>query len=255
MKTAYPLAELLRTGKINTDFEVSDQYVTGICLLYPERSGQEHEYMVREKSLVLLDQEALSECVQRAKDLAYQAAVSRLTGVAAPQEALELEVTSPQLQVERRPTAPTAQKPVEPSWEKEVLGGEEAEPDVSPEMEEVDSTLGKPEEKPSDSIASQIGFADLRPASSLLRKEEERPAQEVSETGDEEISLENARNTPITILGKAHLCNGWTAGKILDEHPEIIVDFAHRYSGPKADQKQALEALYPEALRRLHKAA
>ena len=60
MKTTNPLAELLRTGKINTDFEVGDQYVTGICLLYPERSGQEHEYMVREKSLVLLEKNSLS---------------------------------------------------------------------------------------------------------------------------------------------------------------------------------------------------
>ena len=252
MKTANPLAELLRTGKINTDFEVGDQYVTGICLLYPERSGQEHEYMVREKSLVLLEKNSLSECVQRAKDLAYQAAVSRLSGMAASLEVPKQEDTSSHQPVEEHPASSNLSNTAILSWSEGASAGEK--PDDSSEMEEPEGTLEK-EEKPSNNLASQIGFGDLRPASSLLRKEEERTVPLVSEPGEEEEALESARNTAITILGKAHLCNGWTAGKILDEHPEIIVDFAHRYSGPKEDQKQALVALYPEALRRLHKAA
>ena len=245
MKTAYPLSGLLRSGKINTDFEVGDQYVTGICLLYPERSSQEHEYMVKEKSLVLLEQSSLSECVQRAKDLAYQAAISRLSGMAALGTEPAQEDAFSLAPAEKHPAAPILQKPAVPSRTEGSFAGEEADP-ADPSEE--------PEKESGNGSLSQIGFGDLRPASSLLRKETQQPAQEVCEP-EEENALEKARNTPITILGKAHLCNGWTAGKILEEHPEIIVDFAHRYSGPKVEQKQALEALYSEALRRVQKAA
>lgn len=60
---------------------------------------------------------------------------------------------------------------------------------------------------------------------------------------------------PITILGKLHDCNGWTAGHILDERPEIIVEMVKRYNGPKVEEKEALRTLYNEALLRIGQAA
>jgi hypothetical protein len=71
-------------------------------------------------------------------------------------------------------------------------------------------------------------------------------------------------DTEITIFGKLHDCNGWKAGKILNERPEVIVDFCQRnsedyngpkYSGPRVDQKEALMKLFPDAARKVQKAA
>ena len=252
---AYSLLELFRKGKIDTDFEVTDQYVIGICFLYPERSCQDHEFMGREKSIVELEGRKLSTCVQEAKDLAYQSAVSRLFGLSMPRKISE-EESSAKLSIREHSTAlpdrGSTQKtePIMPPVE------EPTESDLPQSVEPHEEIREEPKEVPSMNGSTQIGFGDLRPASSLL-KQEETPlsSKDPYDPEKEETEMEKALATPITILGKANLCNGWLAGKILKEHPEIIVDFAHRYSGPKEDQKQALRILYPEALRRLDRAA
>lgn len=42
---------------------------------------------------------------------------------------------------------------------------------------------------------------------------------------------------------------------ILEERPEVIVEFANRYNGPKVEERDALRALYTEALQRIDRAA
>ena len=252
---AYSLSELFRRGKIDTDFEVTDQYVTGICLLYSERSCQDYEYMIREKSFVELEGGKLSACVQKAKDLAYQSAISRLFGLAMPRKILE-EESSAKLSIREHPIALPDRGSMQKTEPIMPPAKEPPESDLPQSTELPGEAIEEPEEVPSMSGSTQIGFGDLRPASSLL-KQEETPlsSKDPYEMEEEDTEMEKALATPITILGKANLCNGWLAGKILKEHPEIIVDFAHRYSGPKEDQKQALRTLYPEALRRRDRAA
>jgi hypothetical protein len=95
---------------------------------------------------------------------------------------------------------------------------------------------------------------------------EEEPSDtggEGSEDDDTDPAYQKALDTEITIFGRLHVCNGWKAGKILDEQPAVIIDFCQRnsegaegpkYSGPKTDQKEALFKLYPDAALRVQKA-
>ena len=94
-----------------------------------------------------------------------------------------------------------------------------------------------------------LEIGDLRPASSLIAAAPE------PEPDSEDQRTEKARSTEISILGKLHECSGWTAGRLLDERPEIIVDLVKRYNGPKTEEKEALRTLYNEALRRVERAA
>lgn len=238
------LSEFFRCGKMDNSFVVENQFVTGICVMYPERSAGEHEYMIREKSVVELDARGLSACVQEAKDLAYQATVSRLSGVSIPS-------------VSAAPTAQTVPVAPPPAAKAEAsahapapvvdLQPDDDEPDETaredtPAPEEFESQDGAwpPDENDGASgTAQRFDIGNLRPASRLL-------------PDAEESAYEKARNMKITILGKLHECCGWTAGRILDEKPEFIVEFAHRYNGPKTEERDALKALYTEALRRVN---
>ena len=105
------------------------------------------------------------------------------------------------------------------------------------------------------SSVKQVGFADLRPASSLLKEEPTPVLSSDLEADKEDEALEKARAMKISIVGKVHQCYGWTAGKILNEAPEVIVEFANRYNGPRTEERDALRALYTEALRRVNRAA
>jgi len=71
----------------------------------------------------------------------------------------------------------------------------------------------------------------------------------------EDDGYKKARETVITILGKANDCNGWDAGKIVDEHPEVIINmfqrYGNNYTGRQEAQMDAIKHLYPEALRRM----
>lgn len=101
---------------------------------------------------------------------------------------------------------------------------------------------------------------DLEPESDMESEAETEPEAEIAQQEDtgenaEDIRYREARATVITILGKANSCMGWTAGKIVDEQPEVIINTFQRYgsdyTGRQADQMNAIKLLYPEALRRM----
>lgn len=262
--TSLPISAFFRAGKMDTDFVISDQYITGICVMYAQRSAQEHEYMIREKSIVMLDERGLSQCVQDAKDLAYLAAVSRLGKVnflSAAQPHEQASVTPPP-----QPTTPEFKKTAPPPVTEQIPDEDDGESESgnewdTPENEATSPPAASPPESDDDGEeslggAQPLDLYGLQPASSLRSGADQAlPPSRTAEADPAESAYEKARNMPITILGKLHECNQWTAGRILDERPEIIVDFAHRYNGPKVEERDALKMLYTEALRKVNRAA
>ena len=256
MSQSQSVSEFFKSGKMDADFEVKDGYVTGLCVLYAERTAKEQEYMIREKSIVMLEGRDLSGCVQEAKDLACRSALRRLSDMP-PVTGVEPQgKQKPKATAEAAPQKSAAAPPVVREPELEELPGPKQEP-----AEQPPSFTGTPnpeetpesEDEPITSGATQVGFADLRPASSLL-KPEPQPASG-PEPDDADEAYEKAYNMKITILGKLHECCGWTAGQILEKHPEVILEFANRYNGPKTEEKEALRTLYTEAMRRVSRAA
>lgn len=234
------LAEFFRTGKADTDFEVREDYVIGVCALYPDRLAGPQEYAIRERSIVERAGRPLSVCAQEAKDLAFQSAVQRMEGLVSPPEPAESPApAAAKVPQEEKPAPEPAQNSQNsPAPEKIVQVPQEPTPE--------------PPERSAPSPASpprRLELGDLRPASSLLAAAPEPEPDSVDQR------IEKARSTEISILGKLHECNGWTAGRLLDERPEIIVDLVKRYNGPKTEEKEALRTLYAEALRRVERAA
>lgn len=259
-----PISAFFRAGKMDTDFVISDQYITGICVMYAQRSAQEHEYMIREKSIVALDERGLSQCVQEAKDLAYQAAVSRLGKVdflstAEPHEQKSVHPPS-------EPLTPVPNKAVSPSMAEQTPPEDDGKGESGNEWDAPENAVNPPPATSSPEAdddgeealggAQPLDLYGLQPASSLCSGVAQAPPPSSAAAIDPaESAYEKARNMCITILGKLHECNQWTAGRILDERPEIIVDFAHRYNGPKVEERDALKTLYTEALRKVNQAA
>lgn len=233
------LAEFFRTGKADTDFEVREDYVIGVCALYPDRLAGPQEYAIRERSIVERAGRPLSVCAQEAKDLAFQSAVQRMEGlVSPPGPAASPAPSAAKVPQEEKPTLEPEPLQNSPAPEKTVRVPQEPTPE--------------PPERSASAPASpprRLELGDLRPASSLLAAAPEPGPN------SEEQRIEKARSIEISILGKLHECNGWTAGRLLDERPEIIVDLVKRYNGPKAEEKEALRTLYNEALLRVGQAA
>lgn len=292
------LAEFFAAGKMDSDFEVHETHVNGICVMYPTRSSQDNEYMIREKSMVSLKGRDIEECVQRAKDLAYQSAISRLNGAVIPfplamplvdenvssgSEAtyvMGTETAAPDkppvghgdIPREPRPKAPAPQAnepdppppppPVTAEDEDEEpdsalvqgMQDEDEHDDESPDLaQEPDEVVPARPEGKGTVEKFDLGLG-LQPASNLLSNvPDQAPASD--DANDIDPDMKKAMNLPITILGKLHECYGKTAGEILQYNPKCIVDFAHRYTGPKKDEKDALMRLYPEAVRRVNQAA
>lgn len=239
------LTDFFRTGKVDTDFQVQEGFVTGICTLYSDRTAGPQEYIVREKSIVETEGQFLSTCAQKAKDLAFQSAIERLERFSPVQQ------PSAKPAIEPVNTEQPTQKE-EPALAPKAAPMQEKDPPASPD------SIREPTQiklAPAPSAPRRLDFADLRPASSLIAPSTEPTLTLEQETGDETKRIEKARAMPITILGKLHDCNGWTAGRILDERPEIIVDMVKRYNGPKVEEKEAMKTLYSEALRKLDQAA
>ncbi len=242
--TPETLADFFQTGKADTDFEVQETYVTGVCTLYPDRLAGPQEYAIRERSIVERAGKPLSVCAQEAKDLAFQSAVQRMEGLVSPPGPAASPVPAPAAE-----KAPQEEKPVpEP----------EAVPPASPNTSSPEETAQAPADNTNEpaqttltppSLPRRLEIGDLRPASSLL------PAAPEPEPDSEEQKIEQARATEIFSLGKLHECNGWTAGRLLDERLEIIVDMAKRYNGSRVKEKEAFRALFSEALRRVGQAA
>jgi hypothetical protein len=215
---AYP------TGRIDLrQIEVTPEYVTAICKLYDDRTADETACLVSEIGIAERgDGIRLGECVTLAKDMAYEGAIARVVS-----ENVRFMGTT----VKQNVVASVAAKadiPAEPDKEESVT------PDDPVTVED----------------AAPVGTVQKMElvASSLFPDDDEDKPN--SKQPAETEAIQNARDTKITILGKYNPCNNLSAGEILDDHPEIIVEFGPIYSGPKEDQKKAMMALYPEAVRR-----
>ncbi len=237
------LTEFFRTGKADTDFEVQEDYVTGVCTLYPDRLAGPQEYAIRERSIVERAGRPLSACAQEAKDLAFRSAIQRMEGLASAPEPAAVPAPAA---VKASPNEEPVPKPETPPQ------GNQNSPAQGKTVQILQDPTPEPSKHAAPAPASpprRLEIGDLRPASSFLTA---APEQKVD---SEEQKIEKARATKIYCLGRLHECNGWTAGRLLDERPEVIVDMAKRYNGSRVEDKEALRTLYAEALRRVEQAA
>ena len=236
------LAEFFRTGKADTDFEVREDYVIGVCALYPDRLAGPQEYAIRERSIVERAGRALSVCAQEAKDLAFQSAVRRMEGLVSGPKSVDTStpaMVKTAQEIREKEPAPKPEPPQNsPAPEKAVQVPQEPTPE--PPKHATLAPVSPPR---------CLELGDLRPASALPAAASEQ------ESESEEQKIERARTMKIYCLGRLHECDGWTAGRLLDERPEVIVDMAKRYNGSRVEEKEALRTLYAEALRRVEKAA
>ena len=258
MKQPLSLPAFFENGKMDADFEVKEGYVIGLCVLYAQRAAKEQEYMIRDRSIVTIGNRDLSECVQIAKDLACNSALTRLSLLpaipTAPVQEPVKQKTQPEHAASSTP-AVVAPQPDELAPAESFPSAINSSETVTVPLKDVEQLAEAQKDEPSILAgAQQVEFADLRPASSLLTEESVPQQSDISEP-DEEDTIIKAKDMKITILGKLHECSGWTAGKILEERPEVIVEFANRYNGPKVEERDALRALYTEALRRVDRAA
>ncbi len=280
-------------GKVDIGFEIQNDYVAGVCLAYQSRADQEHEYMIREKSFVVVGERNLSECVEEAKDLAYRAVISRLEiagNLQAPPQPAAQSAPAGQpapslgpvsIDSEKADTSGEAEKPTrQPAVQKEQQPVNPPEPEYDEEQDD-DADFANQQDEDENDDEGDAGdvsdFADdddedeeqepqqgndiqrldlnlgLQPASGLVNSA--AAAQKPAPDEDSDAEMKNALAMPITILGKLHGSYGKTVAEILDTDPQCIVDFAHRYKGPKVDEKNALVKLYSEAVRRVQNAA
>lgn len=296
------LLALLPDGKVENDVRITDKAVTGICTVYVKRTDNENEFLLREIGVAALNGNNLTEAVRTAVNEAYDAAISHIAGTALPATAQQPQLSKtedrgakptpgqkPEPEPETPAPAPTGEDAPEPKDEADTPKTGEPEPtsptgtekqqppsvdlgsivDISGQTEAgsaegAASVNGKADNPAENGGVERIEFgASLFPASDLMKSAE----AENSGGGDEDVGdpeYKKALDTEITIFGKLHDCNGWKAGKILNERPDVIVDFCHRnsesydgpkYTGPRVEQKEALFKLYPDAVRKVDKAA
>ena len=218
---------ILPEGKVENDIRITDKVITGICTVYAKRSDNENEFLLRTIGVVSPDHGNLTEAVQIAIEQAYLSAMNQIAGGSE-------HILSPSPEEEITQSVSNSDLEVKAS---------NTQP-ISVESEHT-SIFSESEQAASEGIV-KIEFADK------LFSDSDEP------------EYQKALDTEINIFGKLHLCNGWKAGKILAEHPEMIVDFCTRnsdsydgpkYTGPRIDQKEALFKLYPAALLRTQKTA
>lgn len=234
-------------GKVDmSQIEVTGDYVVATCKLYESRDSSEKEYLVAESGIAEREQgESLSSCVIAAKNMAYEGAVARVvTGVnsSITQDSAIRETDSPAPRPIREPEAARQSAPKKDTAEPVKTAPADSS---KPSQEETDLPVA-----PKEPENSSVQKVDLLTPSSLFgdgdaEEEAKKPKPEAQDD-----RLQQARAVNITILGKYHDCYNWTAGEILDKDPRVIVEFAPKYNGPKEEEKEALMALYPEALRR-----
>ena len=271
------LLSLLPDGKVENDVRITDTAVTGVCTVYVDRTADEKEYILRTIGVAALEVNSLTEAVRIATDQAYGAAMSHIAGAAQSVIA------------QTQPTVKAPQAEVKPALQQKQERNELASPPVSasatveetgtPQPPSVDlrTVVDFPEADASNQNGQnsppaqqengggieKIDFEDsLFPASDLTDTPADTENSGDDDAGDPEY--QKALDMEITIFGKLNACNGWKAGKILNERPDMIVDFCNRnsesydgpkYTGPRTDQKEALFTLYPNAVRKVDKAA
>lgn len=296
-QTAMSLLTLLPNGKVENDVRITDKAVTGICTVYVNRTDDDKEFLLREIGVAALDGSNLTEAVRIAVREAYDAAISHIAGrvpaAAPPPQFPVIETQQPGAKSISGPkqeapatrsndedaAAPKNEANTQRTDEPADLPDTEAETEPSavdlrtilntPGQPGADCAVGTPPangkaEHPADNGGiERIEFKQtLLPASDLCQTEAEHNGGGDDDGGDPEY--QKALDTVITIFGKLHDCNNWKAGKILDERPDVIVDFCHRnsesydgpkYTGPRVEQKESLFKLYSDAVRRAQKVA
>jgi len=269
------LLTLLPEGKVESDYRIADKTVTGICTVYTKRTDNENEFLLREIGVAPFEAGNLTEAVQIAVSHARNAAICLIAGIS------PFAAGQPQLTVVKPPKEKATPEPAQPapSPVNEAAGGDESKeaevitPDENynpvPPPVDLNTVLQAGTPATAEQAAGQqennggiekIEFADnLFPESDFT----DNPAVDDA-TDDADPEYQKALDMEITIFGKLHACNGWKAGKILGEQPDVIVDFCQRnsqdydgpkYTGPRVDQKEALFKLYSEAMRKVQKAA
>ena len=202
------LAEFFRTGKADTDFEVREDYVIGVCALYPDRLAGPQEYAIRERSIVERAGRPLSVCAQEAKDLAFQSAVQRMEGLVSPPG----------------PAASPAPAAAKVPQDKASIPEPETLPQGNQNSSAPEKTVQVPQEPTPElpersapapaSPPRRLELSDLRPASSLLAAAPE------TEPNSEEQRIEKARSIEISILGKVYVCPQGIAAAYADVRTE-----------------------------------
>lgn len=250
-ETNISIYSLIPNGKISTrPGEITGQYVTAVSRIYMNRSDGDQEYMIEETGIVeRTAYDSLAICYIEASKMAYQNALSRLMNNEAPQyETKQGEMKATVVVTDKSPVSeqPSTRNP------ENRASAPESEPVKESHYEQKDE--GEPllfSESSGGQQEPTVKKLDLNliPAASLMGTNAENTGN------DEDDPIQKARDIQITIIGQAHECYNWSAGRILDEVPEIIVKFAHRYSGEKKVEKEALLTLYPEAVRRYEKAS
>jgi hypothetical protein len=243
-------------GKIDVDFEIQEGFILGVCSLYPERSAGNGEYMIREKSVVVLDQErGLSTCAQEAKDLAYSSVTRRLMA----NNVLDFPVfteTANQPQAEDM----SAQGNKDASGLALVSSNQEELSENQQSATNVDGGSSI-DDNDADEKAQRVEAETLIPVNATAQKEQdpgqtEAPVSTAEESDDEGMTYNKALSAVITICGKAHDMYNHTAGEILNNEPELIVYLATRgtgANGAKANEYAAVKTLYNDAVERVDK--
>jgi len=278
------LLSLLPEGKVESDVRFADTTVTGVCTVYKSRTDNESEYMLRTIGVAALERNNLTEAVRIALDQAYSTAMSHIAGVSgATTHKAKSSSSIKKPTSEQKPNQPEVVTPpvgnanVEDNAPNDDSDTTDADTVITPSSvdlssvldfsdsaasnptEQVDSPL---QEQPSSGGIEKIEFdqSTLFPASDLLNTS--GGTENTGVDDDVDPGYQKALGTQITIFGKMNDCNGWTAGKILEQHPERIINFCNRnndeatkYTGPRTDQVEALRMLYPDAVRKVQSAA
>ena len=281
--SALSLLTLLPDGKVENDVRITDKTVTGICTVYVKRSDCENEFLLREIGVAAIDGNLdLTKAVKIALESAYNAAIDHIAGITVQSETQQQPLLAQSPNMELSPAAGKSEleKTEISPGNNNISNTESSTDDVIPvniesnshssvdlgnilqsDDSSPDSEHQKAETSEDENGIERIDFDDsLFPASDLVE-----PAGNNSIAQDDiDSEYRKALDTEITIFGKLHDCNNWKAGKILDERPDVIVDFCQRnsdsyngskYTGPRTDRKEALFKLHPDAVRKVQKAA
>lgn len=296
------LLALLPDGKVENDIRIADKTVTGICTVYVKRTDDEKEFLLREIGVAALNDNNLTEAVRVAVREAYEAAINHIAGITPSAEHQQPQVSENTQRRGAKPTPGPKPEPeaITPAPDSGVENESEPpndEADATNNDEQNSAFMGTEVQRPPVDLGSivdipeksEVGSVDgaspvndkavtpvenggveriefssnLFPASDLIKTAETGNSGDgVDDGGDPEY--QKALDMEITIFGKLHDCNGWKAGRILNERPDVIVDFCNRnsasfdgpkYTGPRVEQKESLFKLYPDAVRNAQKAA
>ena len=275
------LLSLLPEGKVESNVRLADTAVTGICTVYLSRADDEKEFLLRTIGVAALDGSNLTEAARIATDQAYSVAMRYLAGgvpSAMPRTQSSMQVPEPRENQILEPN-PESSQPVSPlAGDINTNGSDNAAVTSqaviiqSPPVDlrtvvafpgEASADSGTLANCPTKGQENNGGIEKIEFVGTLFPESDtsDHTVDSTDHNNDIDPEYQKALDTEITIFGKANACHGWTAGKMLAEQPEMIVNFCNRnnggakYTGPKTDQVNALFMLYPDAVRKISNAA